>query len=70
MSDDERASFAAAIHDHLELKRRNAALEFEMPLASYLRTEARQASTKGEHAVRLEDEDTLANVLRRNSEAS
>jgi hypothetical protein len=63
VSDKEMPSLASAIHDHLELKRRNAALEFEMPLADYLR---RDTSNYGEGAgtnAELEEEDTLAGVI-------
>jgi hypothetical protein len=64
MPDDATSSFAAAIHDHLELRRRNAALEPEMPLASYLPPPASQeAGRVGRRAKLDEDEDTLANAV-------
>ena len=36
MAVDTPSMFAQVIQDHLELKRRNAALEHEMPLERYL----------------------------------
>ncbi len=36
MADEDTAPLAAAIRDHLDLRRRNAGLEYEMPLANYI----------------------------------
>ena len=36
MADEATAPLAAAIRDHLDLKRRNSGLEYEMPLANYI----------------------------------
>jgi hypothetical protein len=36
MADESTAPLAGAIHDHLELKRQNSALEYEMPPANYM----------------------------------
>jgi len=36
MAVDTSSMFAQVIQDHLELKRRNAALEHEMPLEKYM----------------------------------
>jgi hypothetical protein len=60
MSDDATPSFASAIRDHLELKRRNAPLEYEMPLASYLANNPIDGGRLAIHAD--EDEDTVTNV--------
>jgi hypothetical protein len=65
--DDATSSFAAAIHDHLELKRRNAALEFDMPLTNYTPSrarvvDARTSQNRQEVDLTLEDEDTLPGV--------
>jgi hypothetical protein len=59
--------FAAAIHDHLELKRRNSALEFDMPLANYMPSSGSYLPSRpsqGDQEVDLspEDEDTLPGV--------
>jgi hypothetical protein len=63
LSDGANTSFAAAIHDHLELKRRNAALEFDMPLENYLSGHARKSAKRIENdSWREEDEDTLPGV--------
>jgi hypothetical protein len=63
MSDVATTSFASAIQDHLELKRRNASLEFEMPLASYVAGNASDCDNPVSPADEPEeDEDTLANV--------
>jgi hypothetical protein len=64
MSDDATFSFASAIQDHLELKRRNASLEFEMPLARYLRGNANDdgGTPVSDTDATYEDEDTVANV--------
>ena len=53
-------SFAAVIEEHLELKRRNAALEREMPLARYRNEDPFQNHPlfKSEEQARLEE--TLA----------
>ncbi len=44
MADDMTDPLAAAIRDHLELKRRNSALEYEMPLANYISWPTPEAS--------------------------
>jgi hypothetical protein len=63
MSDDATPSFASAIHDHLELRRRNASLEFEMPLASYLTDDGGRGGLNIDDGNGLaDDEDTVANV--------
>jgi hypothetical protein len=62
LSDDATFSFAEAIHDHLELKRQNAALEFDMPLARYLSVLTSQTVPRVEDDVGIDEEDTLANV--------
>lgn len=63
MPDDSISPFAAAIHEHLELKRRNAALEFDLPLANYLPQRLSEAAPPPpvENAV-VDDEPTLTNV--------
>jgi hypothetical protein len=63
LADDATSTFAAAIHDHLELKRRNSALEFDMPLANYLPSHASRAVRPVEDDPALEDEDTLPRVM-------
>jgi hypothetical protein len=55
--DEPAPTFADAIHEHLELRRRNAALEFEMPLANYL--PAQRADDEETH----EDADTLTGLV-------
>jgi hypothetical protein len=63
MSDDAAPSFASAIHDHLELKRRNASLELEMPLASYVTRDGTDRVMVADYDDGLnDDEDTVANV--------
>jgi hypothetical protein len=54
--------FAAAIHDHLELRRRNAALEVEMPLANYMPSLAGQRDQSVESEAGSREDDTLSNV--------
>jgi hypothetical protein len=63
MSDDATPSFAAAIHDHLELRRRNASLEFEMPLANYLGSAADIRRNVEDRVGFDDEEDTIANVV-------
>ena len=63
MPHDSTSPFAAAIHDHLELKRRNAALELEMPLARYMPSLASGRRPGVENDAGLGDEDTLTNDL-------
>jgi hypothetical protein len=58
--DEQITPFAVAIHDHLELRRRNAALEHEMPLVRYMQ---RRPSQDDEADRFREGEDTLPNVL-------
>jgi hypothetical protein len=63
MSDETKSLFAAAIQEHLELRRRNAVLEVEMPLANYIRTRESQSGERVEaDAGSEEDDDTLATV--------
>jgi hypothetical protein len=62
VADDATSSFAAAIHDHLELKRRNSALEFDMPLVNYLPRNTSRALQPVEEVSSLDDEDTLPSV--------
>jgi hypothetical protein len=62
VADDATSSFAAAIHDHLELKRRNSALEFDMPLSNYLPRNVSRAVHPVEERPEFEDEDTLPSV--------
>jgi hypothetical protein len=63
VTDDATSTFASAIHDHLELKRRNSALEFDMPLSNYLPSYASRALRPFEDDPGLEDEDTLPSVM-------
>jgi hypothetical protein len=63
MPDDSGSTFAAAIYDHLELKRRNAALEYEMPLSRYMPWRAIDDDQPRKTDAEFEDyEDTLTNV--------
>jgi hypothetical protein len=58
MSHETESLFAAAIQDHLELRRRNAVLEVEMPLANYMPSlESQPGQTAG-----AQEDDTLANA--------
>lgn len=52
--------FASVIEDHLALKRRNAELEAQMPLAQYLPVDPfeNHALFKTEHQAQLEEEET------------
>jgi hypothetical protein len=55
--------FAAAIQDHLELRRQNAVLEVEMPLANYMRTlDESQRVQPVEGDAGSQEDDTLSNV--------
>jgi hypothetical protein len=54
--------FGAAIHDHLELRRRNAALEVEMPLANYMPSLGGQHDESVERDAESREDDTLSNV--------
>jgi hypothetical protein len=63
MRADSTSLFAWAIYEHLELKRRNAALELEMPLAKYMPWRPSENGEGVESGVGREDEDTVANVL-------
>jgi hypothetical protein len=59
MPEEGNSSFAAAIQDHLELRRRNAALSYEMPLSRYMSGDG--AAGRAEHkadVLDLGDEDT------------
>ena len=47
MADETTDPLAATIHDHLELRRRNSALEYEMPLANYMACPGPDASQQG-----------------------
>jgi hypothetical protein len=47
------------IREHLELKRRNAALDHEMPLANYVRRGPGGPGDEGDTS----DEDTRPNVI-------
>jgi hypothetical protein len=60
MTLDGRLSFAQVIEEHLELKRRNSALESEMPLARYLSNDpfGNHPLFKSEEQARLEDTAT------------
>ncbi len=57
--------FSIAIQEHLELKRRNAALEYEMPLVPYLGASVRRGqnelNTNGTPEPSLDD--TITDVL-------
>ena len=57
MAVDTTSMFAQVIQDHLELKRRNAALEHEMPLERYLTDDPFENHPlfKTEEQARLED---------------
>jgi hypothetical protein len=57
MAVDTSSMFAQVIQDHLELKRRNAALEHEMPLERYLTADPFENHPlfKSEEQARLED---------------
>src|SRR3954465_11911207 len=57
MAGDAPSMFAQVIQDHLELKRRNAALEHEMPLQRYLADDPFQNHPlfKTEEQARVED---------------
>jgi hypothetical protein len=44
VADETVDPLAAAIRDHLDLKRRNSVLEYEMPLANYMASPAPDAS--------------------------
>jgi hypothetical protein len=52
--------FASVIEEHLALKRRNAALETDMPLGSFMPADPFQnhALFKTEHEARLEEQET------------
>jgi hypothetical protein len=54
--------FSQAIREHLELRRRNAALEIDMPLAHYMNDErsVEPAATAGDR--RLNDQDDTATL--------
>ncbi len=58
--DSGKSLFAAVIEDHLALKRRNAALEGEMPIDRFLPEDPFQnhALFKTEHEARLEEQET------------
>jgi hypothetical protein len=62
VSDDTESPFAAAIQDHLDLKRRNAVLEIEMPLSSYMRTFENQRGQSVEGDAGSREDDTLVTV--------
>jgi hypothetical protein len=55
-----KSLFAAVIEEHLALKRRNAALEADMPLERFIPADPfeNHALFKTEHAARLEEEET------------
>src|SRR5690242_21516665 len=63
MAVDTSSMFAQVIQDHLELKRRNAALEHEMPLERYLTDDPFENHPlfKTEEQARVED--TMDGVL-------
>jgi hypothetical protein len=58
--DSARSLFAAVIEDHLELKRRNAALEGTMPIDTFLPRDPfdNNALFKTEHEAQLEEAET------------
>ena len=65
MAVDTPSMFAQVIQDHLDLKRRNAALEHEMPLEKYLTEDPFQNHPlfKTEEQARIEDTmDGLPNI--------
>ena len=55
-----KSLFAAVIEEHLALKRRNAALETDMPLERFIPADPfeNHALFKTEHEARLEEEET------------
>src|SRR5881398_2380656 len=57
MAVDTTSMFSQVIQDHLELKRRNAALEHEMPLGKYMRDDPFENHPlfKTEEQARIED---------------
>jgi hypothetical protein len=57
MAVDTASTFAAVIQEHLELKRRNAALEHEMPLEKYMHDDPFENHPlfKTEEQARIED---------------
>jgi hypothetical protein len=64
MASDALPSLNQVILEHVELRRRNAALEYEMPLANYLDPAAAQPASSAEaHA---DSEDTITGVIRLN----
>ena len=63
MPNDSTSLFAAAIRDHLELRRRNAVLEHEMPLARYMPWQPEADSHTVKNDAAHGDEDTLTNVV-------
>src|SRR3954463_768544 len=70
MAVDTTSMFAQVIQDHLELKRRNAALEHEMPLERYLTDDPFENHPlfKTEEQARLED--TMGGVAGIEAEAT
>ncbi|HTR32506.1 MAG TPA: hypothetical protein VMH47_01385 [Gaiellaceae bacterium] len=70
MAVDTPSMFAQVIQDHLELKRRNAALEHEMPLERYLTDDPFENHPlfKTEEQARLED--TMGGVTGIESEST
>jgi hypothetical protein len=56
-------SFASAIQHHLELKRRNASLEYEMPLARYLPDSGSTVGDRLDEDAGFEEADTLTSVV-------
>jgi hypothetical protein len=63
LPDDSTSLFAAAIHDPLELRRRNAPLEHEMPLARYMPWQPKDGARTVKNDAARGDEDTLTNVV-------
>jgi hypothetical protein len=60
---DQTSPLAQAILEHLELKRRNAGLEFEMPLTRYLSADPNNARGTPDRVGPDRTEDTITGVL-------